>query len=316
MTTLLNSRPAQKFSHPDITAKGEQRASVDFRSMKTLWFNTGTLCNIECVNCYIESSPTNDRLVYLTHADVVPFLDELEARGEVPIEVGFTGGEPFMAPDILNILEETLQRGHDVLVLTNAMQPMMRPRVKEGLARLIELYRDKLVLRVSLDHHSEALHDEERGAGSYKLTCAGLEWLAEQNARVAIAGRTVWDEPETTARQGYADLCQRLGLSLNVNSPTELVLFPEMDPSKDPPEITTDCWGILNKDPSDIMCASQRMVVKRKGAGKPTVLACTLLPYDTAFELGDTLAEASEPVSLNHPYCASFCVLGGGSCSA
>ena len=110
MTILLNSRPAQKFSHPDITAKGEQRASVDFRSMKTLWFNTGTLCNIECVNCYIESSPTNDRLVYLTHADVVPFLDELEARGEVPIEVGFTGGEPFMAPDILNILEEALQR--------------------------------------------------------------------------------------------------------------------------------------------------------------------------------------------------------------
>ena len=63
------------------------------------------------------------------------------------------------------------------------------------------------------------------------------------------------------------------------------------------------------------MCASARMVVRRKDAAKPSVLACTLLPYDRQFELGHTLAEASGPISLNHPYCASFCVLGGGACS-
>ncbi len=63
------------------------------------------------------------------------------------------------------------------------------------------------------------------------------------------------------------------------------------------------------------MCASSRMVVKRKDAERPAVLACTLLPYDPQFELGVTLEEAAGAVSLNHPHCAKFCVLGGGSCS-
>ena len=54
-----------KFEHPEITATGEVRAVVGLKDPKTLWFNTGTLCNIECNSCYIKSSPTNDALVYL-----------------------------------------------------------------------------------------------------------------------------------------------------------------------------------------------------------------------------------------------------------
>ena len=65
-----------------------------------------------------------------------------------------------------------------------------------------------------------------------------------------------------------------------------------------------------------MMCASSRMVVRRKGEDKPKALPCTLLPYDTQFELGHTLAEAAVDVKLNHPHCARFCVLGGASCSA
>jgi hypothetical protein len=44
-------------------------------------------------------------------------------------------------------------------------------------------------------------------------------------------------------------------------------------------------------------------------------LACTLLPYDPAFELGRDLSEAMGEVKLNHPHCARFCVLGGAACS-
>ena len=63
------------------------------------------------------------------------------------------------------------------------------------------------------------------------------------------------------------------------------------------------------------MCASSRMVVRKNGADAASVLACTLIPYDAEFDLGETLAEASRDVSLNHPHCARFCVLGGASCS-
>ncbi|MEM6534098.1 MAG: radical SAM protein [Pseudomonadota bacterium] len=305
-----------KFDDPAVTAKGEPRAVVSYSGTRTLWFNTGTLCNIECVNCYIESSPSNDRLVYLGVSDVAPYLDELAAAGEQGIEIGFTGGEPFMAPEIIAILELVLSRGFSALVLTNAMQPMMRQRVQAGLVDLAARFPDRLTLRVSLDHYSAAYHDEERGAGAFALTVAGLEWLASAGFKVDLAGRTMWDEEEAKARAGYGALIQRLGLDIDPADTSRLVLFPEMTPQADPPEITTSCWSILNQDPAELMCASQRMVVKRKGAGKTTVLACTLLPYDSRFELGDTLDAARGDVALNHPYCASFCVLGGGSCSA
>ena len=89
-----------------------------------------------------------------------------------------------------------------------------------------------------------------------------------------------------------------------------------MDETAEVPEITTACWGILGKSPSDVMCSNARMVVKRRGAERPVVLACTLLAYEEEFELGGTLAEAARPVALNHPHCAKFCVLGGARCSA
>ena len=93
------------------------------------------------------------------------------------------------------------------------------------------------------------------------------------------------------------------------------MLFPEMDANQDVPEITEACWGILGKAPSSVMCASSRMVVRRREAARPTVIACTLLPYEPEFELGATLAEASRPVPQNQPHCARFCVLGGAACS-
>lgn len=89
-----------------------------------------------------------------------------------------------------------------------------------------------------------------------------------------------------------------------------------MDETVDVPEITTACWDILNKSPDDVMCASSRMIVRHKGAAHATVTACTLLPYEAEFNLGQTLHEAERPVQLNHKHCAKFCVLGGASCSA
>jgi Radical SAM superfamily/4Fe-4S single cluster domain len=306
----------EKFQDPDLTAKGQARAQVGFKGFKTLWFNTGTLCNITCVNCYIESSPTNDRLVYLNRGDIAPFLDELDAIGKGPIEIGFTGGEPFLNPDIISVICAALERGHDVLILTNAMRPMMRPRVKAGLTQLITEFGPRMTFRVSLDHWSAALHDTERGQGGFEETCTGVDWLAAQGAKIAIAGRTMWGEDETSERAGYSDLIEHRNWPIDLGDPLSLILFPEMDDQVDVPEITPACWGILDVDPGGLMCATSRMVVKRKGAAAPVVLACTLLPFDAAFEMGPTLEGATNNVKLNHPHCAKFCVLGGGSCSA
>jgi radical SAM family protein len=304
------------FSDPMITAKGERRARVALSKLETLWFNTGTLCNIECINCYIESSPKNDQLVYLTLDEVSVYLDEIENENLGTSEIGFTGGEPFMNPEMSNILAHTLGRGFDALVLTNAMQPMLRPAVRAQVTKLVEQHGSKLTFRVSLDHHTAALHDKERGPGAFAKAMEGLQFLSTLGATLNIAGRTCWDEPEASARAGYAALFVTNGIAVDPNDPAVLTLFPEMDEKVDVPEITVDCWSILDVDPATMMCATSRMVVKHKGADSPTVVACTLLPYDDGFDFGPTLKHASRPVALNHRHCAKFCVLGGGSCSA
>lgn len=316
MKDTISELDPRKFKDPLVTAKGDTRASVALTNPETLWFNTGTLCNIECVSCYIESSPKNDRLVYLKTSEVVEYLNQLEDRNWGVREIGFTGGEPFMNPDMIEMAEAALERGYHVLILTNAMRPMMRKSVRAGLERLVETYRDKLTLRISLDHWSAKYHDEERGEGAFEKSLIGMRWLRDARIRMTVAGRTMWHEAEAEARTGYAELYAREGFEIDAMHPGETVLFPEMDESVDVPEITTDCWGILNKSPKEVMCSSSRMVVKRKGAASPTVLACTLLPYDPQFELGETLEQAERPVQLNHPHCAKFCVLGGASCSA
>ena len=173
----MTELPTTPFSNPALTAKGEPRARIALGTLKTLWFNTGTLCNITCENCYIESSPQNDRLVYLTHDEVRVFLDEISTRHHTTEEIGITGGEPFMNPDILPIMHSCLARGFKLLVLTNAMRPMMRPRVQAGLLDLKSQFAKQLTFRVSIDHFDPVLHEQERGPGSWSAMIRGMQWL-------------------------------------------------------------------------------------------------------------------------------------------
>ncbi len=316
--TALKAAPGNpldpaKFNDPAFTAAGERRATVGLAALTTLWFNTGTLCNLACSNCYIDSSPTNDRLVYLTLAEVDAFLDEIERDRWPTREIAFTGGEPFMNPALCAMLESALARGFKALVLTNAMRPMMK--CAEPLLALRRRFGDRLCLRVSLDHYDATFHELVRGKRSWQPAIDGLKWLSDNGFHIHAATRACWNEPEAQMRAGFAALFAREGIAIDTRDPVRMMILPEMNESLDVPEITEQCWGILGVSPEAMMCASSRMVVKRKGAERPVVVPCTLLPYDEAFEMGHTLADASGAVPLNHPHCARFCVLGGGACS-
>jgi len=303
----------RKFQDPSVTLSGERRARVALKSLDTLWFNTGTLCNLTCEHCYIESSPRNDRLVYLSAAEVAGYLDEIDRLGLGTKLTGFTGGEPFMNPALPAMLELTLARGFRALVLTNAMKPMHK--VKPALLALRERHGGRLLIRVSLDHYARGVHETERGRRSWQPTIDGLLWLAANGFAVSVASRRLSGESEAEIRRGFAGLFAEFDLDMDAADPLALTVFPEMDAAADVPEITEACWGLLGKSPEDVMCASSRMVVRFKGAARPSVIACTLLPYDPRFDLGPTLAGALGPVALNHPHCAKFCVLGGAACS-
>ncbi len=302
-----------KFRDAAVTAAGEKRAHVALQALDTLWINTGTLCNLTCTTCYIESSPRNDRLVYISAREVAAFLDEIARDGLPTRTIGFTGGEPFMNRELPAMLEDVLGRGLEALVLTNAMRPMAR--YKRALLALKGRHGSRLTIRVSLDHYTKALHELERGPRSWQPTVDGLKWLAANGFSIAVAGRLYSGEAEAMVRAGYQRFFDANGVMIDATDPVVMTVFPEMDAAADVPEISEGCWDILGKDPAEVMCASSRMVVKRKGAERAAVVACTLLPYDAEFELGPTLKDAMGAVPLNHPHCAKFCVLGGAACS-
>jgi MoaA/NifB/PqqE/SkfB family radical SAM enzyme len=302
----------QKFSHPKVTATGEPRAYVELEKLETLWINSGTLCNLHCDNCYIESSPKNDRLSFFRVSDLKPFLRELDERKE-PVEmIGITGGEPFLNPNITDLLDEVLKAGFEALVLTNAFRVWKKH--KDNLLTLQQTYGDKLHIRVSLDHYSKKIHETERGPGTFEKTMEAMKWFYDHNFDLSLAGRSLVDEDLGQARVEFQKLLEDYGINLSLED--KLVIFPEMDLNRDVPEITTACWGILNKKPQDQMCATERMLVLRKGEDQAKVLPCTLLAYDPQFEMGTSLSNAEKKVYLNHKFCAQFCVLGGASCSS
>ena len=299
-----------KFKDPIITADGSTRAFIEAKKIKTLWFNTGTLCNIECKNCYIESSPKNDRLVYITFEEVKLFIDEAIDKNLGTKEIGFTGGEPFMNEDVLKMIEYSLSKNFKVLVLSNAMKPMLNR--KED---LLKINHQDLTIRVSIDHYQKEKHEEIRGKNTFNVMMEGLKWLNQNNFNYALATRLLWGEQEDQLRDNFNLFIDKYNLKLDAKSKEQLVTFAEMDEKFDTPEITTACWNLLGKNPDDIMCSSSRMVVKKKTSPKPSVIACTLLPYEDEFDLGQNLTNSLKKIYLNHKHCSKFCVLGGSSCS-
>lgn len=298
-----------KFENKFLTVSGKQRAFIETKQFKTLWFNTGTLCNLTCKNCFMESSPTNDQLSYLSFEEFKNYIDESMVKNYGTKEVGFTGGEPFMNKDIIKMIEYSLKNGFNTLVLTNAMKPMLNKK-----EQLLNLKSSNLTIRVSIDHYKKEKHELIRGQNSYDVMMVGLKWLNDNDFNYALATRLLWNEKEDVVRKNFGIFTKNNKLNLDTNSKQHLVTFVEMNEKKDTPEITTECWGILKKDPSNIMCSSSRMIVKKKGSKNTSVIACTLLPYDNNFDLGKTLEESFKKIYLNHPHCSKFCVLGGSNC--
>jgi len=290
---------------------GKLRASVKLNSLETLWFNTGTLCNLNCQGCYIESSPYNNSLEYIKFEEVKFYIDEIVSNNLKTSIIGFTGGEPFMNPDIIKILKYVLNSGFNTLVLTNGMRP-----IKLKFKDILNLpFLNNMKIRVSIDHYLKPLHEKIRGINTWDSLIDNIVWLKKNNIKLDIASRLEDGENETDKREGFKNLFRKIGISIDANDKKTLVLFPSMNMEKPSTEITQDCWKILNKKPEDLMCSNSRMIVKKKGEKSTKILACTLITKDKNFELGETIMKSNKNVTLCHPFCSQFCFLGNSSCN-
>ena len=301
----------KKFLNKNFTSEGKPRAYVELKKIDNLWFNTGTLCNLKCNDCYIESSPTNKNLQYINLKEVKKYIEEIKDNNFGTKYVGLTGGEPFMNPFILDILDYLLKQKFKVLVLSNGMRP-----IQLKFKNLLNLSNKKnLTIRISVDHYKKNYHEDIRGFNTWKQLINNIIWLSEKKFNLNIASKLNKDESEKSLRNGFNKLFKKNQLKINAFDRNQLIVFPIMNSNNDATEITEDCWKILNKSPKNIMCSNSRMIVKRQNEVDTKVLSCTLITEDKEFELGKDLVSSKKKVFLNHPFCSQFCVLGNSSCS-
>ncbi|HNV87702.1 MAG TPA: radical SAM protein [Methylotenera sp.] len=290
------------------TPAGEPRGFIQPHALDELWFHTGTACNLACPFCLEGSKPGDDRLQLLRFAEAKPFIDEALTLGVK--QFSFTGGEPFVAKDVVRILDYALQF-RPCMVLTNATEPLIK-RLKQ-LKPLLN-HPNQLHFRVSLDHFDAAKHDIGRGEGMFALALKGLKQLHEMGFSVSVANQMLADSTPAETALCFAEIFRKAGLPENLHR----VEFPDFHPpglDVTTPQISANCMVSYQTEDSRraYMCAFSKMLVKQQG--RMRVYACTLVDDDADYALGETLTESmKEPVSMKHHRCYS-CFKYGASCS-
>lgn len=290
------------------TLQGEPRGLIKPHALDELWFHTGTACNLACPFCLEGSKPGDNRLQLLKFDDAKPFIDEALTLGVK--QFSFTGGEPFVAKDMVNILDYALQF-RPCMVLTNATEPLIK-RLKQ-LNPLLK-HQNKLHFRVSLDHFDAAKHDLGRGDGMFNLALEGLRALHDMGFSVSVANQMLTEFTLAETSQQFSKIFKQAGLPEDLHR----VEFPDFHPPGleiGTPEISANCMVTYQTEDlrRSYMCAFSKMVVKDKG--RMRVYACTLVDDDPDYVLGETLTESmNESVSMKHHRCYS-CFKYGASCS-
>jgi MoaA/NifB/PqqE/SkfB family radical SAM enzyme len=291
-----------------FTSKDEKRGYIQPQLLHELWFHTGTSCNLRCPFCLEGSKPGDNRLEFITLEETRTFIDEAVELGVE--KFSFTGGEPFVNPHFVSILDYALNL-KSCLILTNATEPLMNQ-----FARVIP-FSDKpnaLNFRISLDHPDPNKHDESRGKGNFKKALDTLGRLYRQGFGVSIARLMPAGEDSAAVDKAYAPYFREAGVPPDIT----IIKFPEFHkPGSMPhvPEITESCMTTyLSASQRDgFMCNYSKMIVKQNGICG--VYACTLVDDDCGYNLGRTLKEAmTQRVMLKHHRCYS-CFAYGASCS-
>ncbi len=167
-----------------------------------LWIYTNFDCNLACDYCCVRSSPRAPR-----RALGIDWTRRLasEAPGAGVSELILTGGEPFLLPD-LDELVAVCTAALPTTLLTNAM--LFRGPRREVLRRMD---RDRLTLQISLDSPTPDLHDHHRGPRSWERAVAGIGIALDEGFRVRVAATL---EPERLADLGpFRSFLDELGIA-------------------------------------------------------------------------------------------------------
>lgn len=290
------------------TRTGEPRGYIKPHEIRELWFHTGTACNLSCDFCLEGSGPGDKRLELVKFDDVKPFIDESLTLGVE--QFSFTGGEPFLAKQLIEILAYAAQF-KPCLVLTNGTDAL-QSRIKQ-VAGLVDT-KFPISFRISIDSSDEEIHDKGRGKGNFHLAMLGAQKLHALGFHVSIARHMAEGENKGDVDAEYQALFRRYQLPEDLT----IVAFPDFmtpDSHPDVPDVSEHCMTTYQteQDRRNFMCAFSKMIVKKQGAMR--VYACTLVDDDSEYDLGETIkASLESKISMKHHRCFS-CFKFGASCS-
>ena len=292
---------------PTKTVTKDQLASVQLDSLDNLWFQVGgTICNLACDHCFISCSPENDKFKMMSMAEIQPYLNEAIVAGVK--EFYFTGGEPFLNPEIFDILGETLKIG-PATVLTNGT--LISPRRARILAELFNNTIYSLEIRVSLDGFDEKSNDTLRGAGSFERAVRGIGNLAEVGLLPIITAVQTWpDDRHEKILAGFTALLKSAGYTqprLKILPVLDIGAYRENKIGPGEERLVTE-EHVDGFDMSLFLCNNSRMVTDTG------VYVCPILIDYPEARMADTLSHATGSYRLKHSACYT-CYLSGAICS-
>lgn len=279
---------------------------LPLRHLDTLWLQlTGTLCNLRCTHCFISCAPDNHSLPLMGRAQV---LDTLERAGALGIrEIYYTGGEPFLHPDIRLFIQRGLEVA-PVTVLTNGL--LITRRQAEWLGEVFAHSRYSLDIRLSLDGLTSEDNDAVRGPGTFSRITAAIGRLAAAGLSPAVA--------VTEVHAGLAAADSRLAFlrllaDLGCRAPRVkfLPLFrlgaqAERDGGYGEADRLVE-GDLADEEYGSLQCSSGRLLAA-DGA-----YPCPLLVGQPGARLGPTLEDGLGPIRLAHGACVT-CHLTGMTC--
>jgi MoaA/NifB/PqqE/SkfB family radical SAM enzyme len=280
---------------------------VPFRWLDALWIQvSGTLCNIACRHCFISCGPKANQIPMMTVEEVRCALDDGAASGLR--QVYFTGGEPFLHPQVRELVDLALAVA-PLTVVTNGI--LLDDETVAFLAERFRTARYSLDLRVSLDGMSAAQNDAVRGRGTFEGVVATLRRLGAAGLSPVV---TVVEHEAglegADARSRFLEFVRELG----IRQP-RVKFLPLLRIGRE--ERRTHGYGreaalageaLAPEVEATLLCASGRCVTA-KG-----VYTCPILVERGAARLGATLSEAGRPIRLGFDACRT-CVLDGLRCN-
>ena len=280
---------------------------VGLASLDTLWFQVGgTVCNLACTHCFVSCSPTNHTHELMPLAAIEPYLEEGASLGVK--EYYFTGGEPFLNPEMEAILERTLDYG-PATVLTNGL--LMSPERCRRLADLAESSAYSLDLRISMDGYDAVTNDPIRGEGTFERILGGVRNLVAAGLNPVITVTEVHDENGSVqGKEKFFTLLRELGIDR-----PRLKILPVFSIGAEAERGGAyESWQRLaagDATPEEgwdhLQCSGCRMVTDQG------VWVCPILVNEPGGKMGERLADTLDDFVLDHPACWT-CHVYGVSC--